>query len=130
MRGGLMDEGLVSSIFWVHINIYYISLSFSLSLGSSKSHAKALRSACREGHVEVVKCLIEHYGNQININDQGHDGYTAVMHAFEHGSIDVINTLLDQYNRPLDLIIANKVFSLDAAFEKLFSLIFNRIVGK
>lgn len=52
----------------------------------------AVYKAARNGHIDVVKALIESYGAKVNINRN--DGRSPLMAAVENGDDEVIKTLL------------------------------------
>ena len=63
-----------------------------LLVENGADYTNALRLASREGHLEIVKLLIE---NGANINAKDNDGETALMRASYNGHLEVVKYLIE-----------------------------------
>ena len=63
-----------------------------LLVENGADYTNALRLASREGHLEIVKLLIE---NGANINAKDNDGETALMGASYNGHLEVVKYLIE-----------------------------------
>ena len=74
-----------------------VKLFLNIAVCDEKSGAEALIIACRQGHVRVVKQLLE---AQIDPNIQNSNGTTPLMAASITGQLDVVEQLLDAQADP------------------------------
>jgi len=75
-----------------------------MDLPSDINFCTPLMSAAQNGHLEVVKYLIN-LGASTNVQDRG--GYTPLMHAIVGGELDVVTYLIQQNVYPCDLLKLN-----------------------
>lgn len=80
---------------------FLIKAGADVELGASTP----LMEAAQEGHLELVKYLLE---NNANVHAQTQTGDTALTYACENGHTDVADLLL-QYGADL---VSNSIFSL------------------
>ena len=63
--------------------------------------------ACKYGHKDVVKLLIDYAKGTIDLNARSNRGWTALMYACSGGHKDIVKLLIDYSERPIDLNASN-----------------------
>jgi ankyrin repeat protein len=71
---------------------------------------KAVHEAARNGHMEVLKVLVVHFGDafDVNLNDcYGNTGDTAIHLAIRSGNVNSVKYLLQQFKDVFDINVSN-----------------------
>ena len=80
-------------------NLYFLlkylikKLNLDLKQKDSFSGMNAILFACKSGHIDIIKLLIDI--NTIDINEKDNDGLNALHHAAKNGHIDVVRLLIE-----------------------------------
>lgn len=85
-------NGVLDAHAYGHIDVFNYYFKKALS-NPDNDKQTALMIACKEGHFEIVKLLLE---KEANVNHQSNYGWTALMLACEKGNIKIVKLLLEK----------------------------------